>query len=490
MRKSLDPQRRLDCPAVDQVTLNFNCRSEIVPILRALQHIYSQPQRLKAILRLIAADVNKHSDPERGREGFDYWVILVLAAVRLGCDFDYDQLQDLAENHRQLRQIMGIGEWQEEELSFNWRRIRDNVCLLDPKTIEKINHVIVDVGHALVPEAVETVRADAFVAGTNIHYPTESSLIRDGLRKVLALAAELAELHGLTGWRQHKHLWKKIKRLVRRIERIAARKKAGYEKELKPLYRKLLAIAKKILDRAEELRKATEKVERADAEPDAVKAQLTVFLERTRQVCSTAYRRMLQDEKVPNEEKLFSIFEPHTQLYKRGKAKQPVQFGRLVLLYEDGAGFVPHYCVLPRESHERDEVVKETRRVQKRLKGRIKGASFDRGCHTPENQEALANILEQPCLPKPGPKQAAQQDAEASVAFHQARQRHPGIESAIGALQSGNGLARCRDRTERGFIRYIGLGILGRNLHVLGKLLIARESPDSQAAYSQRKPAA
>ena len=199
MRKAFDPQRRLDCPAVNQVTLNLNCRAEIIPILRALQHIYSQPQLLKSILRLVAKDVNKTSDPERGREGLDYWVIVVLAAVRLGCDYDYDELQNLAENHRQLRQIMGIGEWQEEEDSFNWRRIRDNLCLLDPETIEKINHLIVEAGHALMPEAVETVRADSFVAGTNIHYPTESSLIRDGLRKVLSLAAELAALHGLTG---------------------------------------------------------------------------------------------------------------------------------------------------------------------------------------------------------------------------------------------------------------------------------------------------
>ena len=490
MRKAFDPQGRLDCPAVDQVKLNFNCRSKIIPILRALQYIYSQPPLFKTILRLVAADVNQESDPRCGREGLDYWAILVLAAVRLGCDYDYDQLQDLADNHRQLRQIMGIGAWQDEEESFTWRRIHDNVCLLKPDTIEKINHLIVEAGYTLTPEAVETVRADSFVVETNIHYPTESSLIRDGLRKVLSLAAQLAVLYGLVGWRQHKYLWKKIKRLVRNIERIAARKKPGYQEELKPLYRELLATAKSVLDRAEELQNTVVKEDAAEPEPWTLEAQLAVFVERTRQICGTAYRRVLLDETVPNEEKLFSVFEPHTQLYKRGKASQPIQFGRLVLVYEDGAGFVTHYLVMPREAQDRDVVVKETRRVQKRLKGRIKRASFDRGFHTPENQEAMAKIIDQPCLPKPGARQAAQQDKEANVAFHQARQRHPGIESAIGALQSGNGQARCRDRSELGFIRYVGLGILGRNLHVLGKLLIASEAPDSEAAYSKRKSAA
>ena len=193
---------------------------------------------------------------------------------------------------------------------------------------------------------------------------------------------------------------------------------------------------------------------------------------------------------VPNEDKLFSIFEPHTQLYKRGKAGQPIQFGRLVMVYEDGAGFITHHYLMPRDAQDADVVVPQTRIVQERLDGQIKQGSFDRGFHTPENQEELAQIITHPCLPKPGVRQAKKQDETASVQFRQARQRHSGVESAIGALQSGNGLDRCRDRTEVGFARYLALAILGRNLHTLGKLLIVREAPTSAAAFSQRQRAA
>ncbi len=197
---------------------------------------------------------------------------------------------------------------------------------------------------------------------------------------------------------------------------------------------------------------------------------------------------MLKGEKdVPNSDKLFSIFEAHTQLYKRGKAGEPIQFGRLVLIYEDAAGFITHHEVLQRDEHERDVVVERTRIVQDRLNGAIEQASFDRGCHSPDNQRALSEIVAHSCIPKPGSKQSVEQEKKATVQFRQARQRHPGVESAIGALQSGNGLERCRDRTEKGFERYIALGILGRNLHALGKLLIAREAPGSEAASSQRK---
>ena len=102
----------------------------------------------------------------------------------------------------------------------------------------------------------------------------------------------------------------------------------------------------------------------------------------------------------------------------------------------------------------------------------------------------MAKIVGAPCLPKPGAKQAEEQEQAASVEFRRARQSHPGVESAIGALQSGNGLERCRDRSEQGLERYVGLGILGRNLHTLGKLLIAREAVTCVAAASKRKLAA
>jgi len=485
MRKAFERQQRLDRAAVNQVPLNANCRDEIVPILRAIQYLYSQPQVREDILRKVAADVNRDSSRKRGRRGLDYWPIVVLAAVRLGCNLDYDKLQDLAEQHAALRHIMGIGVWQQEE-SFDWRRIRDNLCLLRPETLEHINHAIVAEGHKLVPEAAKTVRADSFVAETNIHYPTESSLIRDGLRKVLQVGVALAALVGGKGWRQHQHLYQKIKRLTRQMDRIAARKGNGYQERLKVLYRELLGEAQRIMLRADELRKKAKK-RAATAEILALDAELGVFLERTRRVCDTARRRVLLGEDVPNRDKLFSVFEPHTQLYKRGKAGEPVQFGRQILVYEDGAGFIAHIYILPREQNDRDVVVQQTRTLQKRLGGRIRHASFDRGFHSPENQKALAKIVAHPCLPMPGSQQAVRQEEEASVEFRQARQRHPGIESAINALQSGNGLERCRDRSERGFSRYMQLGGLGRNLHVLGKILLARDDAQCKAAHTRRK---
>lgn len=488
MRKRFSQQQRFDCRTVADIELNLECRDEIIPVLAALKHVYSQPALRDDILALVAADVNAHTKDDRGREGLDYWQILVLAAVRLGCNLNYDKLQDLAEQHRALRHMMGLGDWEQPQ-PFSWRRIRENVCLLRPQTIERISHLIVAEGHTIAPEAARTARADSFVVETNIHYPTESSLIYDGVRKILELCVRLSELTGCGGWRQRAHLLKQIKRIARNIARIASRKGRNYQQRLQQEYQKLLKLSGKITARAREQCELHFQ-SLAAAGHVAALAELTDFLDRTEQVMDTATRRVLRGEQVPNSEKLFSMFEPHTQLYKRGKAGEPVQFGRLVLVYEDGAGFITHHHLLPRDAADRDVAVEQTRIVQQRLGGKIERASFDRGFHSPENQVELAKLVAHPCLPKPGAKQAAAQDRQATVEFRQARQSHPGVESAIGALQAGNGLARCRDRTELGFERYLALGVLGRNLHVLGRLLIARRHALAEAARRRRRSSA
>ena len=162
MRKAYSKQRRLDSVPIDQVELNLDCRDSIIPVLRALQHVYSDSAMTQEVLALIGQDVNGNSRTDRGREGMDYWHLLVLASVRLGCNLTYDQLHDLSENHIRLREIMGIGSW-DEGTEFKWRRIRDNVCLLTPETIDRISQLIVAAGHEIVPAAVEKMRADSFV---------------------------------------------------------------------------------------------------------------------------------------------------------------------------------------------------------------------------------------------------------------------------------------------------------------------------------------
>lgn len=486
MRVPSISQPSLGSVAILGVKLNTNCRDEIIPILRALQHIYGKAELLREILDLVGGDVNGTSSTKRGRTGMDYWQIVVLAAVRLGCNLDYDKLQDLAEQHRALRQIMGLGDW-DEHVQFDWRRIRDNIDFLRPETLKKINELVVGEGHKLVPEASKTVRGDSFVVETNIHYPTDSGLIGDGLRKIVLVAAALAKLVGAEGWRQHQHLLKKVRTLTAAVSR-ASRSKGRYAAEkVQQAYEPLFDTTDQLRRRARDLEQRTRKRAGVDLEVAAKHKELKHYLELTEKVCGYSKRRVLHGEVIDNSEKIFSMFEPHTELIRRGKARAENQFGHNVLVIEDGAGFVCAYQVLNNGVQDRDVAVPTMHNLQERLGGRIKQASFDRSFHSPENQEELAKIVRCPCVPMGGEAEARQRK---SIRFRRARQNHPGIESAIGALQAGNGLERCRDRTKPGYERYVGLGILGRNLQTLGKTILAREQGDCQAAKSKRKPEA
>jgi hypothetical protein len=412
MRKGYSTQLRLDSLPIDQVPLNLECRDRIVPVLRALQQVYSKADVTAGILKLVEEDVNASSRKDCGRTGMEYWRIIVLASVRLGCNFTYDHLHDLAENHGRLRAIMAIGDW-DGETNFTWRTIRNNICLLKPSTIDAISQI---------------------------------------------------------------------------IDRIAAKKGHDYVAKLKTPYRELLQKSQRIIDRSRQLC-IDLLLPQATIDDVFGPDTLQAFIARTERVMDTANRRVLLGESVPNGDKLFSVFEPHTQLYKRGKAGGPIQFGRQVLVFEDAAGFIVHGKLMKRSDCDSGVAVAETKAVQNRFGGRIKRLSFDRGFHSPGNQKQLSEVIPSLCLPKPGVKQSLKQLSAADDDFLEAQQNHPGVESAIGALQSGNGMERCRDRSEIGFERYISLAILGRNLQTLGRLVIAKESPESEAAFSRRKAA-
>lgn len=481
MRLRFNRQFEVGQIPICELQLNLQCRDEIIPIMAGIQYIYSEPKLRAKLLDLVGKDINRQTARLLGRDGFSYWQIIVLTAIRLGCNLDYDKLQDLCENHQSLRCLLQVSDW--DETNFGWRRIRDSLCLISAETIQQINRAVVAHGQELHGDARSEIRADSFVIETNIHYPTESNLILDGMRKLIPVCAELANHLGESGWRQSTHLIKRVKKLAHNISQLTSSKSPKAKEAIPAAYSNLLEFVGMLLERAKTLQNVGA---RGGVTAMLLGRQLMHWVGLTEQVCDNARRRVLLGESVPNAEKLFSMFETHTQLYRRGKAGDPNQFGRLLLIMEDRAGFISHYSIMDRDATDQDVIVAESRVVQKAHQGEVQKASFDRGFYTEENLKALQDVFQSPCLPPRHPKQFAEATRNSSVEFHASRQRHPGIESAIGALQRGNGMKRCRDRTEVGLEKYCGLAILGRNIQTLGKILLSRSKPNSEAARTKR----
>lgn len=467
MRTPFNPQLSLGQTAIEEIVLDSGSRFELIPILAGLRHLYGQPQRRQRVLDLVAADVLGEADPDRGREGMDFWQVLVLAVVRQGCNYDYAALCHAAHHDSLLRAFLRIGPLSDE--GFAEKTLHDNVSKLRPETLEQIAYEIAEAGQELAPEVCQKVRGDSFVMQTNIHYPTDSSLLVDGIRKLTTLAGRLGDDQNHPGWRQAKHLHRKAKRLDRRISRIAKGRRKDRKERLRKAYDELIGLARKISDRALDLYVAT----RGAGDNGLVEQQreeILHFVVLTDYVAGLAERRVLRGETIPHAEKIFSLFEPNTELINRGKRPDGVEFGHRVLVLEDGAGFIVHIHVMGIGVQDVDVLQPTLAAVQDRLNHKIRQASFDRGFWSPANAEAVASLVEQACLPRKG----APLPSEGTPQFVEARRQHAAVESKIGALQSGNGLSRCRDRGDGGYARYVMLAAVARNLQTLGKLLLAQ----------------
>lgn len=479
LRHSFIPQMTIGTTPISQIEFDIYSRHETVRILMALQHLYvNRRSCIEEICSLIKDDIIKDQNDKLGCTGLSYWEALVLASVRLGCDLDFDALQDLADNHQQLRQMLMLGRFDPKR--YPRSTIHDNLIKLSPETIKKISQIVVGEGHRFCPNAVSKVRADTFLVQKNIHYPTDANLLFDGIRKTIELSVKLAENHGIVGWRQHEYLLRKIKRTKRQIEKVARSKQKNRDSKLKKLYKELLNQINNIVERSLNTVSTFYEIKNLSNEPVSVFwtrviSELQYFVAGTEYMYDLAKRRVLEGEKIPNSEKAFSLFEPDTELINRGKVPYPIEFGHRVLVMQDSAGFIVHSQVLGIGVTDEKVLVDVMKKLQRRFNGKIYSASFDKGFWTPNNLAELSKIVDVPCLPKKGKRSMADADREGSKAFGKARKWHAGIESAIHALGSGNGLIVCRDKGIDGYNRYVALGVLGRNLHNLGDILIERE---------------
>src|SRR4030066_537138 len=142
MRKRFEQQHKLGIIPIPEVQLPIKSQDELPPILRALQYIYVIPELNEEVFRILEAKVMK-GKKKTGRYGMDLWHILVLSVVRLGLDADYDRLEDFANHHKLIRQILGVETTFGEVKVFSMQSIKDNVSLLDEETINKVNDVVV-----------------------------------------------------------------------------------------------------------------------------------------------------------------------------------------------------------------------------------------------------------------------------------------------------------------------------------------------------------
>jgi hypothetical protein len=479
-------KRQLDLGEVDigAIEISTKSRDDIPRLLRGLQAIYTSDEVRERVFEILAEVVPQRAEgegpvsTETGRPGMTQWQILVLGVLRLGLNADYDRIDELANQHRTVRQMLGHAEWSAQS-QWNVQTIKDNLRLFTPEILDRINQVVVEAGHALVkksPHEGLAVRCDSFVVETNVHFPTDINLLYDAVRKAIETSAHLCESEDLSDWRQSAHNIRCLKHGYRRAQQLKRSKSKDEDtrgersEQIKQAHRDYLDLAAAFLLRA---RITRDKLHTLHHLPDAALAALDAYIAHGERQMDQIRRRVLLGERIPHAEKVFSIFEPHTEWINKGKAGVLVELGLRVAISEDQHGFILNHRVMQRETD--DQVALPLVEDIAKHFPAVKSVSMDKGFHSPENQRRLAEVIDFPVVPKKGKRSAERLAHERSPRFVRLRHRHSGVESAINALEA-HGLDVCPDHGIDGFKRYVALAVLGRNVHRLGAILLEQEA--------------
>ncbi|MCY4611821.1 MAG: ISNCY family transposase [Gammaproteobacteria bacterium] len=457
MRHVENPQRQFGQADILQIRLDPKSRDDIPALLLGLQHLYRTKR--DELFALLDERILPHSDRRNGRPGMDLWKILVLGVVKQGLGCDWDRLRELVNEHQTLREMLGHG-WTERE-RYERQNLIDNVSLLTPDLLKAVNELIVSSGHEVArkkPGAALRGRVDSFVVETDVHYPTDVNLLWDAMRSLIRVSASSAKRHRIGGWRQGRHWMEKLRKQFQAV--------STKRRQTPPRVRAFLARCRQLQAKAAALE--------AELPPDDLLESLSIqhYQDFATLLIGQVERRLLHGEAIPQEEKIFSIFEPHTRWISKGKAGRPVELGVPVCVFEDEHQFLLNHEVMWTGT-DVDVAVSFVEETQARYP-EMAACSFDRGFHSPNNRKHLDGLLELNALPKKGRLNAEERIRETAPEFVEARRRHPGVESSIHHLEHC-GLDRVRTHGRRGFERSVALSVVSANLKRLGRLLLARE---------------
>jgi len=355
---------------------------------------------------------------------------------------------------------------------------------LTPQTLEAINQAVIQAAVELGLEDGKKLRVDTTVVETNIHYPTDASLLWDAVRTITRLVGDLHEKlpGGVPGFTNRT---RSARRRMQTIERMTALQR---QQQQEPQYRELIRITEQVVRNARQVVETTKEIEGVDVIDglvmDQLRQQITSFCGLGEKVIQQTRRRVLEGEEVPSAEKIYSLFESHTDLIKRGKARKPTEFGHKVFLAESAQGLITDYGVLEGNPADSDHVGPSLERHQKTFHRPPELYAGDRGFHSPENQEECRKAgVTQECIPQRGGVKSAERAAlEHSPQFKKGQRFRVGIEGRISVLIRGRGMKRCLAKGRDRFQVLVGAAVLVNNLMRIAELLKDRKPVRRRAA--------
>lgn len=344
-------------------------------------------------------------------------------------------------------------------------------------TLAALNDRVVELARSLKVTRGRKLRTDGTVVETNIHHPTDDALLADGVRIVSRLVGRAKEIIPQSVCQAGKgepfrNRTLSAKRLAHKISKMALRRTQEAKATYQAAYQRLIEVARSSIKQAERVRNMLQ-----EEMPSAAKIseEISHFAGLLERAVSQAHRRVFEGEQVSATEKLLSIFEEHTAIILRGKARNTTEFGRKVWLSEVEGGIVSGFRIL--EGNAGDEAqLRPALEDHLRLFGKVPElVAADRNVHSKENEQVAKEMgVKKVYLPKAGKKSTERKEHERQRWYKRARRFRAGIEGRISVMKRRQYLGRCRDKGEEGFGRWVGWGVLTGNLGTIAQTLATR----------------
>jgi transposase, IS5 family len=449
------------------------------PVLQTISNFLDDNRE---IIEKIGADLRRGlKNPDTGRNGLTPQQVLRSLVLMRVKDFDYRELRERIADGYTLRQFTDFySQPVPKHDAFQRAFVR-----LTAETLKVVNDMLVQLAIALGLEDGKKLRVDTTVVETDIHHPTDNTLIWDAVRVVTRLIGRLAELLERRRIKGFRDRTRSARRRMYEIQRMTTAQRRDH---LVGKYRELIGIAQEVVEGARLALEKTRKARGKDIITDIAIGELRKEIEHycglADRVIDQARCRVLEGEQVPNAKKVYSIFEPHTDLIKRGKVRTPVEFGHKIFLAESAVGLITQYHVLKGNPSDENHVGPSLERHKESFGRAPELYGSDRGFFSEENvtlceQSGVKTV----CLPQRGGAKTPEREAfEKSRDFKKGQRFRAGIEGRISVLFRGRGMKRCRAEGLERFELFVGAAVLTNNLMKIADLLIKRSARKRRAA--------
>lgn len=448
---------------VNQGYLDFSGKT-VVKVVREYRAKYEAISRIldanPGILDIAHRDfIRVLSTSEYGRAGYTSEQMLRSIVVMFIKQTDYRDTVIAVEESEFLRSFVRLGGKEMMDHTFLCKAF----TALSEETWKEINGALSRYAKKKEEITSEKLRLDTTAYETNIHYPTDSSLLWDSYRTLARLmrgAAEEMRALGLT----HRFHTKKVRKLALFISRNSDKKDKGVQGKIKSTYRKLIERVRWIVSVAEEVRHL---LPLSGGAKETV-AAIERYLPTEKKIINQAERRVLNGEQVPSAEKVFSLFEAHTELIKRGKAGKPIEFGHKVLFVETGEKFIIHYETMPKQRADK-ELIEESLKAHRKVFGCGPDVlAGDKGFYESREQiRGLSKKVGTVSICKKGRRTAEEDERESTEEFKAGQRFRAGIEGTISALKRAYKLGKCFFKGFKNFASSVGCAVFCHNLVIL-----------------------